>query len=252
MKKITTKLYFARYLPIKIYSNVAADKATILKENQQKSGIYIFTNLINGNRYIGSAQDLSVRLYFYFSATKMNSALKQGKSYICSSILKNGLENFSIKILEYCKIEDLLKREKYYIDYLESEFNIIKDPTLPPMLGRSHLEESKTKMSDAKKGENNPNYGQNHSDETKKIMSDAAKKIDHSGRFKPGQPRVEGSGKPSQQIEVTDIKNNTTTSFNSMSEAARALNLPSYKEISDYIKNNQQKPYKGRYTFHRI
>jgi len=40
-------------------------------------------------------------------------------------------------------------------------------------------------------------------------MSDAAKKIDHSGRFKPGQPKPVGSGKPSQQIEVTDIKNNT-------------------------------------------
>jgi len=83
-------------------------------------------------------------------------------------------------------------------------------------------------------------------------MSDAAKKIDHSGRFKPGQPRVERSGKPSQQIEVTDIKNNTTTSYNSMSEAARVLNLPSYKAISDYIKNNQKKPYKGRYTFQNI
>jgi hypothetical protein len=75
---------------------------------------------------------------------------------------------------------------------------------------------------------------------------------DNSGRYKPGQPRPEESGKPSQQIEVTDIKNNTTTSYNSMSEAARALNLPSYKAISDYIKNNQKKPYKGRYTFQKI
>ena len=58
--------------------------------------------------------------------------------------------------------------------------------------------------------------------------------------------------KPSQQIEVTDIKNNTTTSYDSMGEAARALNLPSHKVISDYIKNNQQKPYKGQYTFKKI
>ena len=42
-------------------------------------------------------------------------------------------------------------------------------------------------MSDAKKGENHPNYGKNHSDKTKQIMSDAAKKIDHSGRFKTGE-----------------------------------------------------------------
>ena len=80
-------------------------------------------------------------------------------------------------------------------------------------------------------------------------MSDTAKKIDHSGRFKPGQSRAEGAGSPSQQIEVTDIKNNTTTSYNSMSEAARALNLPNYKGISNYFIHNQKKPYKGRYTF---
>jgi alpha-ketoglutarate-dependent taurine dioxygenase len=52
----------------------------------------------------------------------------------------------------------------------------------------------------------------------------------------------------SQAIEVTDIQSNTTTYYNSMIEAARALNLPSHKAISNYIRNNQKKPYKGRYT----
>ena len=37
-----------------------------------------------------------------------------------------------------------------------------------------------------------------------------------------------------------------------MSEAARALNLPSHKAISDYIKSNQQKSYKGQYTFKKL
>jgi len=52
-------------------------------------------------------------------------------------------------------------------------------------------------MSDAKKGENNPNYGK----------------------------KVEGSGSPSQAIEVTGIKNNISTSYDSIGEAARALNI---------------------------
>ena len=101
--------------------------------------------------------------------------------------------------------------------------------------------------------------GRKHSEETKQIMSDAAKKIDNSGRFKPGenhpnygQPRTEGAGKPSQQIEVTDSKNNTTTTYDSISEAARALNIPNHSIISNYIKNNQQKPYKGIYTFKKV
>ena len=67
-----------------------------------------------------------------------------------------------------------------------------------------------------------------------------------------GKPRPSGAGKPSQQIEVTDIKNNTTTSYDSINEAAIALNLPSYRIISNYIKNNKQKPYKGIYTFKKV
>ena len=54
--------------------------------------------------------------------------------------------------------------------------------------------------------------------------------------------------KPSQVIEVTDIKNNTTTTFNSMCEAARALNI-NHTRIVMYFANNQTKPYKGQYTF---
>ena len=69
--------------------------------------------------------------------------------------------------------------------------------------------------------------------------------------LKKGKPRTEGSGKPSQQIEVTDSELNITTNYNSFSEAASALNIkPSI--ISMYFKNNQQNPYKGRYTFKKL
>jgi len=80
-------------------------------------------------------------------------------------------------------------------------------------------------MSDAKKGEKNPMHG---------------------------KPKPEGAGSPSQQIEVFDKENNQTTTYDSIHEAARALNLPSHKTITNYIKNNQQKLYKGRYTFKKV
>jgi len=85
----------------------------------------------------------------------------------------------------------------------------------------------------------------------KKKISDAAKKIYHSGRFKPGQKRPEGAGSPSQAIEVIDIKNNITTSYDSMREAARALNFHN-SVIDKYFANNQTKPYKGQYTFKKF
>jgi len=55
-----------------------------------------------------------------------------------------------------------------------------------------------------------------------------------------------------KKIEVTDITNNTTTSYDSIHEAARVLNLPSHKIISNYIIRNQKKPYKGRYIFKKL
>jgi len=53
------------------------------------------------------------------------------------------------------------------------------------------------------------------------------------------------------RIEVTDNKNDTTTSYDSMSAAAIALNI-NKRRISAYFLNNQVKPYKGRYTFKKL
>jgi hypothetical protein len=76
-------------------------------------------------------------------------------------------------------------------------------------------------------------------------MSDAKKGNTHG--FKKGQSILEGAGKPSQQIEVTDSELNQTTNYDSFSEAARALDIR-YESIKNYFANNQKKPYKGRYT----
>lgn len=48
-------------------------------------------------------------------------------------------------------------------------------------------------------------------------------------------------------IEVFDIKNNITTAYSSMNEAARILNVPT-SAIVNYFSRNQVKPYKSRYT----
>jgi len=89
---------------------------------------------------------------------------------ICCALLKHGYLNFSLTILEYFEVSDLIIREKHYWDLLNPEYNIAKDPTAP-MSGRTHSDATKIIMSDAKKPvgwENNPNYGKTHSDETKK------------------------------------------------------------------------------------
>jgi group I intron endonuclease len=181
----------------------------------------------------------------------MENLLKNSKSHICSALLKNGYPNFSLEIIEYCKVSELIIREKYYIDFLQSEYNIIKDPTLPPMSNRTHSDETRKIMSEAK-------IGSKHSDKTRQIMSEAKKGKNHPEETKKkisdsklGQPRPVGAGKACQSIEVSDLKESTTTSYNSINEAARALNINN-AIIVKYFANNQQKPYKGLYVFKKV
>lgn len=45
---------------------------------------------------------------------------------INKALLKYGYAKFSLEILEYCKPEDCIKKEQYYIDLLIPEYNILK------------------------------------------------------------------------------------------------------------------------------
>jgi group I intron endonuclease len=139
---------------------------------------------------------------------------------------------FKLEILEYCDPKDVISREQYYLDLLKPQYNILKNAY--SSLGYKHSAESLAKISARA-------LGRIFSEEHKTKLSEALK----------GKPRPSGSGKPSQQIEVTDIKNNTTITYNSISEAARALNFPPAM-ISMYFKRNQVKPSKGRYIFTKL
>jgi len=95
-------------LPVKTYFNAKADKAQILSDNKNKSGIYMFQNLTNGKQYIGSSNNLTKRFYEYFN---QNSLLRNKSMAICCALLKHGHSNFAITILEYCSPDKCLIRE---------------------------------------------------------------------------------------------------------------------------------------------
>ena len=139
---------------------------------------------------------------------------------------------FKLEILEYCDPKDVISREQYYLDLLKPQYNILKNAY--SLLGYKHSAESLAKISARA-------LGRIFSEEHKTKLSEALK----------GKPRPSGSGKPSQQIEVTDIKNNTTTTYNCIREAARALNI-AQPTINSYFSRNQKKPYKGRFIFTKI
>jgi len=191
----------AAIIPIKSYSNAEADKGKILSDNQNKSGIYMWTNNINKKRYIGSSTNLRRRFREYFN---INYLLQNNSMYICNSLLKHDYCNFSLTILEYCSPDKCLEREGYYLKLFKPEYNISQDPTAP-FSGRKHSDKSKTIMSDAKKGEKNPNFaktGENHPNYGQTLNEETIKKISDAmvgNTNSKNQPN-------SQQIQVFDEK----------------------------------------------
>lgn len=225
-------------VPIKTYSNAERDKFILYKDNNNKSGIYRWNNLITNKSYIGSAKSIRGRFSIYYSTNSVQRKLAEGNSAIYSAILKYGYENFSIDILEYCDISSLIEREQYYIDLLEPEYNILKiaysregakhtEITKSSIglkrLGRKHTEEAKLKMREIavlRKGEETSFYGKNHSLESLLKMS----------------------MNRSIQVKVLDTVLNEEIVFLGNKEAAEFLNvglstLVRYKKLNKLIKD---------------
>lgn len=105
------------------YSSADKDKSIIYKENKNKSGIYRWNNLVTGDSYVGSALNLTNRLSKYFSPIFLKINILRSKNIINNSLLKYGYNKFSVDIIEYC---EPIKREQYYLDTLNPEYNILK------------------------------------------------------------------------------------------------------------------------------
>lgn len=82
-------------------------------------GIYTFINKINGKRYIGQSTDIG-RRYYQHSINSLNSNTLEYNSYFYKAIRKYGFSNFSFEILEECEEEKLNEREKYWIEFFNS------------------------------------------------------------------------------------------------------------------------------------
>ena len=81
--------------PVVIYANADEDKLNILAYNRQKIGVYHWINKINGNAYIGSSVNISVRMYTYYS---LRSLAKSNRP-IDRALLKYGFSNFILEII---------------------------------------------------------------------------------------------------------------------------------------------------------
>ena len=97
------------------------------EEFGNRSGIYLIT--IAGHMYVGSAKDFYNRMQAHRKDSR-KSRLENRK--FINAFNKYGEASTYWRILEECPESELLEREKYWIQLLDSDLNINKDPTIYP------------------------------------------------------------------------------------------------------------------------
>lgn len=202
-----------------VFSDADKDKLDILKYVKGMAGIYMWTNKLNGKKYVGSSMALKRRLLEYYN---VNRLLNEKSMPINVALLKYGYSNFSLTILNICEKDSLMSREKHFFEVYSPEYNILKTPGSPSR-----------------------GSGWTHSEATIENMRIAATKKFNHPEYLTKLSKGQSSG---IEVEITDLETNTTTSYHAIRAAARALNIDK-RYIENYIYLKQDNPVLGKYTF---
>lgn len=205
-----------------VFSNADKDKLAIIDYVKGKAGIYLWTNRLNGKKYVGSSVNLRCRLLEYYN---VNRILNEKSMPIYLSLLKHGYQSFSLTILEFCNIDSLVSREKHFFDVYSPEYNILKTPGCPDRgKGWTHLEATIEKI----------RITINKIMESPEVLA-----------------KMSADQSTSVKVEVTDVETQTSTTYHTIKAAARALPIDK-RYIEHYVYLNQDKPVLGKYTFKLI
>ena len=257
---LKTKFIFTRSLyrglpkltitPAVSYKNAKINKSLIFKDNKDKAFVYRWINKLNGKEYLGSTSSAKRRLNTYYDL----KTLGEVNMPIYNAILKHGHENFIFEIIEYCLSEDTIKREQYYLDNFDFEYNVLA--YAKSLAGYKHTAETLSKF----KGRQNLlgfkhlaetlellreiNTGKVQTEEAKEVMRNswAQRKLksynlelDLLNEIIPSKSKKQKGGKI---VVVTNIVSKETTEYKSISEAATVLNLTRVT-LRKYIKNKE-------------
>jgi hypothetical protein len=179
----------------------------------------MWTNKLNGKKYVGSSVALNRRLLEYYNANRL---LNEKSMPINNALLKYGYSNFTLTILEICDKDSLMSREKHFFEVYYPEYNILKTPGSPYR-----------------------GSGWTHSEATIENMRIAAIKTFKSSGFLAKLSKCQPN---SIEVEVTDLETNITTTYHAIIAAARALDIDK-RYIENYIYLKKDKLVLGKYSF---
>ena len=265
---LKTKFIFTRSLyrglpkltitPAVSYKNAKINKSLIFKDNKDKAFVYRWINKLNGKEYLGSTSSAKRRLNTYYDL----KTLGEVNMPIYNAILKHGHENFIFEIIEYCLSEDTIKREQYYLDNFDFEYNVLvkarslagykhtaetlaKFKGRQNLLGFKHLAETLEMLREI-------NTGKVHTEEAKEVMRNSwaqrklksdnlayarldidQRELDLLNKIIPSKSKKGG-----KIVVVTNIATTAATEYKSISEAATVLNLTRLT-LRKYIKNKE-------------
>jgi hypothetical protein len=86
-------------------------------------GVYMIKNQITGECYIGQSKRPYQRRTQHFSIHSKNEGASVKSLQL--AMKQYGSESFVFGILEHCELEQLLERERYYINLFNPEYNLI-------------------------------------------------------------------------------------------------------------------------------
>lgn len=116
--KLTNQRVLCMLIWQTFFAPVAKEKFKFIIGDNTVCGIYKITNILNNKVYIGQAKDIKKRLQEHMKCGLGIDCPANNKLY--DAMKEDGLENFTFEILEECPVEDLNKKEKYYIEFYNS------------------------------------------------------------------------------------------------------------------------------------
>lgn len=227
--------------------------------------IYLITNKINGKKYVGQTQQSDINDRWCEHKRVSHHTLGR---YIYNAYKKHGIENFKFQIVCICFDSDCNKYEEFYIKKFDclvpNGYNLMSGggnfkhhPETIKKMSESIKaykklhpqicsEETKKKLSEAFKGNKNPNYKKHMSEEQKQQISESRKKLIEDGKiiYKKGSSltdkQIEALKKGRELAKQTktkfsarkvgkyDLEGNLLATYNSISEAGRIEKLCNY------------------------